>query len=110
MANSNIDVIKTFEALKELLSTGITLKGPRDDHQKNMDMIERFFQKEYIFFPETLLLNDGYQVVEPSTFTKGLQFAFKTSGEDMKKYYKSHFSLLINSNEIPLYLEYTEKE
>ena len=110
MANTNLDVIKTFESLKELLSTGISLKGPRDDHQKNMDMIERFFQRDYVFFPETLLLNDGYQIVEPSTFTKGLQFAFKTAGEDMKKYYKSHFSLIINSIEIPLYLEYKDKD
>ena len=108
--SSDIQIISTADYLKELLQRGYTLSGPRKDPEKDFIMIERYFAKGYEFVPETKLLGAGYKIVEPSTFTKGLQFAYQTDKNAVDKYYKSNYILRKQSEEIPLYLKYEEKE
>ena len=108
--STNIRTISNAEYLRELLREGYTLLGPRKDQEKDMVMIERYFTKGYEFFPETKLIAEGYKIVEPSTFTKGLQFAYQTDINMLDKYYKSNYSLKKQLAEIPLYLKYEDKE
>jgi hypothetical protein len=102
--------ITNIESLKQLLDQGLKLNGPRGDTAKDLSMIEKYFGRGYEFVPEPKLLGEGYQLVEPSQFTKGLQFAYKTEGERLDKYYKSQYTLVKKEQEIPLYLEYHEKD
>ena len=97
------------EQLRTLLEKGYKLKGPRPDPEVNVAAMERYFSRGYEFVPEPLLLAQGYELVPPSQFTKGLQFAYRIIGEQLSKYYRSNYSLLKGEAEVLLYLKYEEK-
>lgn len=97
------------EQLRALLDKGYTLKGPRPDLEVNVAAMERYFARGYEFVPEPLLLAQGYELVPPSQFTKGLQFAYRIVDEQLSKYYRSNYALLKGEKEAALYLKYEEK-
>ncbi len=108
--SQNITTITNAEHLNELIQKGYTLIGPRKDSEKDAASIARFFDRGYEFFPEPLLIEAGFDIVPPSTFTKGLQFAYSTKDDVLEKYYKSQYSLTMEGEEIPLYLKYLDKD
>jgi hypothetical protein len=101
--------IKDMKALKDLLKQGYILKGPRKDSQQNLKAIEMYFKRKRSFYSEDWLLEQGYELVEPSAFTKGLKFAFKLRDNFPKKYFKSNYSLAREDKEVALYLKYEDK-
>ena len=105
-----IERIKNIDDLKRLLKEGYILKGPRKGSQENLKAIERFFGKGLQFFSEEWLLQQGYKLVEPSKFSKGVKFAFKLIEGYPDKYFKSNYSLLKENKEIYLYLKYQDKQ
>jgi hypothetical protein len=101
--------IKNIGALNKLLKQGYILRGPRKSSADNLKAIEMYFSRKRYFFSEDWLLEQGYKLVEPSTFTKGLKFAFKLKNNYPDKYFKSNYSLLKEDKEIALYLKYEDK-
>ncbi len=97
------------EQLRALLEKGYTLRGPRPDPEVNVAAMERYFARGYEFVPEPLLLAQGYELVPPSQFTKGLQFAYRIVDEQLSKFYRSNYALLKGEEAVPLYLKYEEK-
>ena len=81
------------------------MKGPREDTAKNMIVFKRFLKKGYEFIPEKWLRNNGYDFVEPSTFTQGLKLAYKVDEESFEEYFRSSYSLSKRMIEAPLYLK-----
>ncbi|MDZ7391795.1 MAG: hypothetical protein ONB25_02695 [candidate division KSB1 bacterium] len=108
-ATPDLTPITSQEQLRSLLHAGYGLKGPRPDLEVNVTAMERYFARGYEFIPEPLLLAQGYQLVPPSQFTKGLQFAYRVENEQLFKFYRSNYSLIKEGREIPLYLKYEEK-
>lgn len=102
--------ISHAQQLRALMEAGYQLKGPRPDITVNLAALERYFARGYEFVPEPILLSQGYELVPPSQFTKGLQFAYRIVDEQLSKYYRSQYSLVKNGTEIPLYLKYEEKQ
>ena len=100
--------ISDIDYLKKILESGYILVGPRNSPDKDIQAIERFFQKGHVFFPEGCLVSDGCSLVEPSVLTKGLKFAYKCEGEDMFRYHKSKYSLVKDKVTIALYLKSPE--
>ena len=85
-------------------------KGPREEPAKDLVAMEKFLGRGYRFVPEEWLINHGYQLVEPSSFTKGLKLAYKLVEERPEKYVRSNYSLVKGNEETPLYLKEKEKE
>jgi len=100
--------IENLDELNSLLDKGYKLVGPRNDQEKDLKVIENFFKKGHVFFPEGCLQSDGCQLIEPSVLTKGLKFAYKCEGEDMLRWHKSKYMLVKDDIEIPLYLKSPE--
>lgn len=101
-------IIKDMNYLQELIKEGYVLRGPRQEQSKDLGVIEKFFSRGYEFVPEEWLINHGYQLVEPSGFTKGLKLAYKLVDERPEKYVRSNYSLLKGNKEMPLYLKQKE--
>ena len=100
--------IENMEDLKTYLDQGYKLIGPRNEKEKDLKAIERFFNKGHVFFPEVCLQSEGCHLVEPSVLTKGLKFAFKNEGEDMFRWHRSKYMLKKDDVEFPLYLKSPE--
>jgi len=105
-----IEKIKNIKVLKQLLDKGYSLKGPRENAEDNLKAIEMFFRRGRQFLSEDWLVQQGYKLVEPSNFTKGLKFAFKLENGYPDKYFKTNYSLLKEGKEIALYLKYEDKQ
>jgi len=103
-----IKPIKEIDHLKRLLAEGYLLKGPRQDISKNLMVIKRILGKGRKLVPEDWLINEGYRLVEPSAFTKGMILAYRIEDDILRRYFKTNYSLLLRDIEIPLYLKYEE--
>jgi hypothetical protein len=101
--------IKDMKALNDLLKQGYILKGPRKSSVENLKAIEMYFNRNRCFYSEDWLLEQGYEFVEPSAFSKGLKFAFKLRDNFPDKYFKSNYSLVREDKEVALYLKYEDK-
>jgi hypothetical protein len=97
--------ISSLNYFQKLLENGYSLKGPRGDTAKNLTVFKRFLRKGHEFIPEKWLRNEGYDFVEPSTFTQGLKLAYQVVGENLEEYFKSNYSLCKDNIEVPLYLK-----
>jgi hypothetical protein len=107
---AQLSPISQAQQLRALVEAGYQLKGPRPDIAVNLAAMERYFARGYEFVPEPLLLSQGYELVPPSQFTKGLQFVYRIVNEQLSKYYRSQYALVKEGTEIPLYLKYEEKQ
>jgi len=106
---STVKPIKDVEYLEELISEGYVLKGRRGDPSKDLIAVKRFFSKGYEFVPEDWLLGSGYELVEPSVFTKGYTLAYKLIDDFPDQYFRSGYSLIKEDKEVFLYLKFKEK-
>lgn len=104
----NIKPIKKIDQLKILLAEGYILKGPRKDDNKNLMVIKRILGKGRKLVPEDWLINEGYRLVEPSAFTKGMILAYRIDDDILRRYFKTNYSLVLKDIETPLYLKYEE--
>ena len=77
---------------------------------KDLSIFKAFLRKGHEFAPEDWLSSNGYQFVEPSTFTKGRRLAYKLNEKFPDERFMSNYSLLKGNNEIPLYLKVEVKE
>lgn len=100
-----LKLIKDPGYLEKLIDEGYVLKGPRQDPAKDSTAIKAFLRKGHEFAPEDWLSSNGYQFVEPSTFTKGFRLAYKLIEDFPDELFKSNYSLLKGDKEIPLYLK-----
>jgi len=106
---STVKPIRDIEYLEELISEGYVFKGRRGDPSKDLIAIKRFFSKGYEFVPEDWLLSSGYELVEPSVFTKGHTLAYKLIDDLPDQYFRSGYSLIKEGEEVFLYLKHKEK-
>ena len=104
MAGSDVKPIKDSGYLKELLDQGYRVVGTRQDPEKDREGIERFLQRGHEFFPEEWLLADGFELVEPSQFTKGHKLAYRDSEGKLEQYFRSNYSLVKGDETVYLYL------
>jgi hypothetical protein len=106
---SDMKPIKDIEYLEQLIDEGYVLKGRRDDPERNLKALKSFFAKDYELVPEDWLLENGYQLVEPSQFTKGYTLAYKLIDDFPDQYFRSGYSLVKGNKEIFLYLKLKEE-
>lgn len=105
----SIKPIKDIGYLERLINEGYILKGPRQDFSKNLGIIKRILRRGHELIPEDWLISRGYELVEPSTFTKGLKLAYKLTEGIIEQYFRSNYSLSKKNSEIPLYLKYEDQ-
>ena len=97
--------INSEEYLEELLNRGYSIKGPRHDPEKDVKSFKVFLKKGHEFAPETWLEKNGYEFVEPNTFTKGHRIAYKVIDDFPDERFNSQYSLVKDNKEIVLYLK-----
>ena len=97
--------LNSAEYLEELLSEGYTVKGPRNNPERDSASLKRQLEKAKEYTPEVWLSENGYKFVEPSTFTKGYRIAYKIIDDFPDERYNSNYSLVKGDTEIPLYLK-----
>ena len=97
--------IKDIDYLEKLINEGYRVKGPRQDPTKDLLSFKAFLRKGYEFAPEDWLVSNGYQFVEPSTFTKGFRLLYKLTEGFPDERFRSNYSLLKGDKQIPLYLK-----
>ena len=97
--------LNTAEYLDELLGEGFIVKGPRDDAERDANLLRKQLEKGKEFTPEVWFSENGYKFVEPSTFTRGYRIAYKIVGDFPDERYNSKYSLVKAGREIPLYLK-----
>ena len=60
---STLKPIKDTKYLEELISEGYVLKGRREDPDRDLAAVQKFFAKDYELVPEEWLLGNGYELV-----------------------------------------------
>ena len=101
----SLQPLNSAEYLDELLGNGFTVKGPRNDPERDSALLKKQLEKGKEYTPETWLSENGYKFVEPSTFTKGFRIAYKIIDDFPDERYNSKYSLVKADAEIPLYLK-----
>ncbi len=109
MKPEEIKTISSETALDEIISSGWSIVGPRKDPEKDLRGAKNFFKRNIEFCPEHMLEADGFQVVPPSTFTRGHQLMFKDEGK-LVRYTRSQYSLVSSESKIDLYILLKEDE
>lgn len=104
-SEKEVKPISDMGYLEKLLDDGYMVKGLRQDPSKDLVSFKAFLRKGYEFTPEDWLVSNGYQFVEPSTFTKGFRLLYKLIEEFPDERFRSNYSLLKGDKEIPLYLK-----
>lgn len=97
--------INNLDYLEELLNEGYIVKGPRKDPARDLISFKAFLKKGKEFAPEGWLAGNGYEFVEPSTFTKGHRLAYKLIDDFPDQRFNSNYCLVKGSKEIVLYLK-----
>jgi len=104
-----VDVIKNAEYFEELVSAGWTVIGPRNDPEKDVKSLARFFKRGIEVFPEEVLAADGFEVVPPSSFTNNHQIMFKDEGT-LIRYTMTQYKLTHGDQEVRLYVLLDEEK
>jgi hypothetical protein len=104
-SEKEVKPISDMGYLEKLLDEGYMVKGLRQDPSKDLISFKAFLRKGYEFAPEDWLVSNGYQFVEPSTFTKGFRLLYKLIEGFPDERFRSNYSLLKGDKEIPLYLK-----
>ncbi len=103
-ARMEVESIKDISYLEKLINEGYAIQGPRHDPSKDLAVFRAFLRKGREFAPEGWLSRNGYQFVEPSTFTKGFRLAYKLIDGFPDERFRSNYGLSRGGEEIPLYL------
>ena len=109
-SKTEVEPIKDVDYLERLIDAGYAIKGPRQDPPKDLITFKAFLRRGHEFAPEDWLSNNGYQFVEPSTYTKGRRLAYKLIEGFPDERFRSNYSLLKANKEVPLYLKVEVKE
>lgn len=104
-----VEPISDVVYLEQLLADGYTVKGPRRDPSRDLISFRAFLRSGHEFAPEDWLVSNGYQFVEPSTFTKGFRLLYKLVEGFPDQRFRSNYSLVRGDSEIPLYLRSESK-
>ena len=91
--------------LEKLIGEGYEVRGPRGDPSKDLLSLKAFLRAGHEFAPEGWLSGNGYQFVEPSTFTRGRRLAYKLIDDFPDERFRSNYSLVRGDTVIPLYLK-----
>ena len=91
--------------LEKLIDQGYKVEGPRQDPSRDLRSLSAFLRKGHEFATEDWLSVNGYQFVEPNTFTGGRRIAYKMIEGFPDERFRSNYSLLRGDKEIPLYLK-----
>jgi len=97
--------INNLEYLEKVLEQGYTIKGPRNDPEKDLVVFKAFLKKDKEFAPEDWLEGNGYKFVEPNEFTKGHRIAWKNMDDFPDERFNSKYSLVKGDKEVTLYLK-----
>ena len=100
-----IGPIKSSDDLEKVLDQGYTIKGPRNDPEKDIAGFKVFLKKGKEFAPENWLEINGYQFVEPNIFTKGNRIAWKNIDDFPDERFNSQYKLVKGAKEVTLYLK-----
>ena len=109
MRPEQIKAISTESYLDDVIDSGWSIKGPRKDPEKDLLAAKRFFKRDIAFLPEHVLKAEGFEIVPPTTFTRGHQLMFKDDGQ-LIRYTRSQYTLASGDTEIPLYVLLKEGE
>ena len=97
--------IESLDDLEELLGEGYSIKGPRQDPERDLQSFRAFLKRGKEFAPEDWLEQSGYEFVEPNQFTQGHRIAHKMVNDFPDERFNSNYSLVKDGKEIPLYLK-----
>ena len=103
MKTEEIKTISSESYLNEIIGSGWTIAGPRENSKKDLRFAKNFFKCNMEFVPEHVLEADGFKVVLPSPFSRGHQLMFKNEGQ-LIRYTRSQYTLISGDDEIPLYV------
>lgn len=98
-------VIKSNVDIEEILVFGYSIKGPRNDHEKDLKTFKIFVQKGKEFVTEDWLSSNNYKFVKPSTFTNFRRIAYKIIDDFPDERFSSNYSLVKDGKEIVLFLK-----
>ena len=104
-----IKAISNEGYLDEIINSGWSILGPRDNPDKDLRFAKEFFKRGITFFPEHVLEADGFKIVPASPLTRGHQLMFKDDGQ-LIRYTRSQYTLASGDTEIPLYVLLKEGE
>ncbi len=104
-----VEVIKNVEYLDELVAAGWQAVGPRNDPEKDVKGLGRFFKRGIEVYPEAVLAADGFEIVPPSSFTNDHQLMFKDEGT-LIRYTMTQYKLTRGEEEVPLYVLLDEEK
>jgi len=104
-SHEEINSVISVDYLEKLVNEGYEIQGPRNDPSKDLTSFKIFLKKRREFVREDWLSDNGYQFVEPSTFTNGRRIAYKMIEGFPDERFKSNYSLRKGDQEIPLYLK-----
>jgi hypothetical protein len=104
-----IEVIKNAEYLQELVDSGFKVIGPRNDEEKDLKSLSRFFKRGIEIFPEEVLAADGFEIVRPSSFTNNHQLMFKDDGV-LVRYTLTQYKLTRDQESVNLYVLLDEEK
>jgi hypothetical protein len=104
-----IKAISNEGYLDEIVNSGWSILGPREDPEKDLRFAKKFFKRGITFFPEHVLEADGFKIVPASPLTRGHQLMFKDEGR-LIRYTKSQYALTSHDRAIPLYVFLKEDE
>ena len=103
MKQEEIKKISSESYLDEIIDSGWSIVGPRKDLEKDLRFAKNFFKRGIVFWPEHVLEAEGFQIVPPSTLTRGHQLMFKDEGR-LIRYTKSKYALAAGDTKVPLYI------
>ena len=108
--NVKLEPIRDIDYLEKLIGAGYDIIGPRRNKDRDLVAIKSILLKGKEFAPEEWLSSNGYQFIEPNTFTNGYRISYKIIDDFPDERFKSNYSLLMEEKEIPLYLKVEVKQ
>jgi len=108
--NVKLEPIRDTDYLEKLIDAGYDIIGPRRNKDRDLIAIKSILLKGKEFAPEEWLSCNGYQFIEPNTFTNGYRISYKIIDDFPDERFKSNYSLLMGEKEIPLYLKVEIKQ
>lgn len=109
MKLDEIKIISNQDCLDEIIDSGWSIVGPRNDPTKDLRFAKNFLKRNIKFYPEHFLETEGFMIVQPSPLTRGHQLMYKDEGK-LIRYTKSQYKLFSWGTEIPLYILLKEDE
>jgi len=109
MKLEEIKIISNQDYLDEIIDSGWSIVGPRNDPAKDLRFAKNFLKRNIEFYPEHVLETEGFMIVPPSPLTRDHQLMYKDEGK-LIRYTKSQYKLISGEIESPLYVLLKEDE